>query len=213
MQIFIKAAHNGKMIAMEVQPSDTIDRVREKLAEDGLSAGRLFFGEKPLSNGSSTLLDLNIQADSILLVVNQIHVRLPGDDSGQTVMITLQDSMSVAMVQSQLTDNYELSYEGLVLSPEKTLESYSLPPNPTLTASLPLTAAKTINPKGRCSQNGCADRAIKIVGECRYCAQHYCGKHRLPESHACENLQGCRQQSYEKNSSKLMGEKCVADKV
>lgn len=65
----------------------------------------------------------------------------------------------------------------------------------------------------KCFIDQCLDRVAKIVGECRYCTHAYCAKHRLPESHACENLSNCRQESYEKNSNKLLNGKCVADKL
>ena len=47
----------------------------------------------------------------------------------------------------------------------------------------------------------------------RYCSMGYCGKHRLPETHECENMQGVRQASHGKLAEKLLGEKCVASKV
>ncbi|RKO96829.1 nuclear protein, partial [Caulochytrium protostelioides] len=60
---------------------------------------------------------------------------------------------------------------------------------------------------------GCGERAVKIVGTCRYCSANFCSRHRLPEAHACSNLQGCRDESIAKLEHKLIGEKCVASKV
>jgi len=54
---------------------------------------------------------------------------------------------------------------------------------------------------------------MKIVGDCKYCQKKYCSLHRLAESHVCPNLEWCRTESFEKNTSKLMKEKCVADKI
>lgn len=65
----------------------------------------------------------------------------------------------------------------------------------------------------KCHIEKCLDRVAKIVGDCRYCTHSHCTKHRLPESHACEKLSNCRQESYEKNSDKLLNGKCVADKL
>ena len=65
----------------------------------------------------------------------------------------------------------------------------------------------------KCFIDQCLDRVAKIVGSCRYCEHSYCGKHRLPESHACENISSCRQESHERNSDKLLNGKCVADKL
>lgn len=65
----------------------------------------------------------------------------------------------------------------------------------------------------KCHIEQCLDRVAKIVGDCRYCSHSHCTKHRLPESHACEKLSNCRQESYERNSDKLLNGKCVADKL
>lgn len=65
----------------------------------------------------------------------------------------------------------------------------------------------------KCFIDQCLDRVAKIVGDCRYCSHAYCGKHRLPESHACEKLSNCRQESYARNEDKLLNGKCVADKL
>ncbi|KAJ3088886.1 hypothetical protein HK102_007709 [Quaeritorhiza haematococci] len=65
----------------------------------------------------------------------------------------------------------------------------------------------------KCSCGGCGDRAVKIIGDCRYCTKKFCSRHRLPEAHACPNMQSCRQDSINKNTNKLLGEKCVASKV
>ena len=65
----------------------------------------------------------------------------------------------------------------------------------------------------KCFTDECLDRVAKIVGECRYCSHSYCGKHRLPESHACEKISNCRQESYARNSDKLLNGKCIADKL
>lgn len=70
-----------------------------------------------------------------------------------------------------------------------------------------------VKKSNKCFIDQCLDRVAKIVGECRYCTRAYCGKHRLPESHACEKMSNCRQESYEKNSDKLLNGKCVADKL
>lgn len=75
------------------------------------------------------------------------------------------------------------------------------------------TAAAPQKKSNKCFIDQCLDRVAKIVGDCRYCSHAYCGKHRLPESHACEKLSNCRQESYEKNSNKLLNGKCVADKL
>jgi large subunit ribosomal protein L40e len=65
----------------------------------------------------------------------------------------------------------------------------------------------------KCKINECFDKVSKMIGSCTYCQLSFCAKHRLPEAHSCQNLQTCRQESHQKNSSKLLNEKCVADKI
>lgn len=67
--------------------------------------------------------------------------------------------------------------------------------------------------RNRCWMAGCTEKSARIIGDCKYCGGAFCSKHRLPESHSCMELNSCRQRSFEKNQNKLMGEKCVADKV
>ena len=43
--------------------------------------------------------------------------------------------------------------------------------------------------KPRCSFKDCRDAAQRIVGDCSFCEGHFCGKHRLLESHKCEGLE------------------------
>jgi predicted nucleic acid binding AN1-type Zn finger protein len=63
------------------------------------------------------------------------------------------------------------------------------------------------------SSSGCTDRVVKIIGDCRYCEQKFCGKHRLPEAHMCQNLKTCREQASMRNADKLLGERTIASKV
>jgi ubiquitin len=82
--------------------------------------------------------------------------------------------------------------------------------NTTKTAT---TASPAKRRAGRCQFGSCTDRVVKIVGDCRYCQKRFCGRHRLPETHACANLTTCQQASFERNAGKLLQEKCVASKV
>ena len=59
-----------------------------------------------------------------------------------------------------------------------------------------------------CAWGDCLDRHVKIIGECVYCSGKYCARHRLPESHMCQNMQSCKQQSFNANHSKVMNGKC-----
>jgi len=63
--------------------------------------------------------------------------------------------------------------------------------------------------KIRCSAKDCKEQAQRIVGDCGFCQGHFCGKHRLLESHDCQGLDDCKKQSHEANKQKLEGERTV----
>ncbi|KAJ3184081.1 hypothetical protein HDU85_001932 [Gaertneriomyces sp. JEL0708] len=65
----------------------------------------------------------------------------------------------------------------------------------------------------RCHKGDCNERVVKIIGDCRYCMHKFCTRHRLPELHLCSNMQKCRDTSAKRLKNKLLGEKCVAEKV
>jgi hypothetical protein len=59
----------------------------------------------------------------------------------------------------------------------------------------------------------CLAKPTLIIGDCKYCAGKYCGKHRLPEEHYCSRLDDCKQFSRSKNTAKLMAESLRTVKV
>lgn len=65
----------------------------------------------------------------------------------------------------------------------------------------------------RCGATGCSALAQRIVGECGFCGGHFCGKHRLLESHSCEGLDDARKESKDRNREKLEGERTVSGRV
>ena len=61
----------------------------------------------------------------------------------------------------------------------------------------------------KCQHTECKSKILSIGISCSGCNKKFCGKHRLPEMHFCENLQELKNKKFEENKQKLIGEKCV----
>lgn len=66
--------------------------------------------------------------------------------------------------------------------------------------------------KIKCNSKDCKDKAQPIVGDCGFCQGHFCGKHRMLESHACSGLEDCKKEEKERNRERLERERTVAIK-
>ncbi|KAJ3072530.1 hypothetical protein HDU98_003416 [Podochytrium sp. JEL0797] len=78
--------------------------------------------------------------------------------------------------------------------------------------SIPTTPSGTKRRVTKCNF-GCGAAAVKTIGTCRYCSSQYCAKHRLPEAHACANLQTCQSAAKDRLEKRLIGEKTVGAKI
>ncbi|KAJ3007121.1 UNVERIFIED_CONTAM: hypothetical protein HDU68_003684 [Siphonaria sp. JEL0065] len=93
---------------------------------------------------------------------------------------------------------------------QQTASATASAPSLTPDTSVPGTPAKRKVTK---CDFGCGAAAVKTIGTCRYCSSQYCAKHRLPEAHACQNLQTCQSAAKDRLEKRLIGEKTVGAKV
>lgn len=132
--------------------------------------------------------------------------------------LTISQTTTVAQLRSLLAlrtnateSDLRIVFAGKHLStPSEPLSSYHITKESTLYMTLPILGG---GPKKiRCSFKDCKDAAQRIVGDCGFCQGHFCGKHRMLESHNCTGLEDCKQEEKDRNKQKLESERTVAIK-
>ncbi len=61
----------------------------------------------------------------------------------------------------------------------------------------------------RCHYPDCNKKILSLAIDCDKCHNFYCGNHRIPESHYCEQLSSIKKDAYERNKVDLENNKVL----
>ncbi|CAL5066644.1 unnamed protein product [Urochloa decumbens] len=116
----------GNAITLEVDPSDMIDNVREKIH----GYQRLCFDGKYLEDGR-TLADYEIQSESTLHLDFGMQI-LVKTTTGKTISLKLKPSDTISDVKAMIQDQQRLFFDGKQLQDGVTLADYNIQKDSTL---------------------------------------------------------------------------------